>query len=713
MGLVPWSPIGYFAVLPPYQIGYRNVVGAHRVEPAQRVARIALLQSQSPQTGLADAGEPGGLSAPDADHDPQGTLLALSHIGTEVQVLVADDVSECIALARRDDVDLAILDRCDSGAAATFFEAQSTLAAPTVVVISETAPESAALDAFRLGAADCVRAAEDYGEVLPLVAMEQIHRWRHHRDREAARSRIEWLEDLNQAIVSEIPVALAVLDEAACILEVNPEFCHAFGCTPEMARTRRLDDVLPSDLMERGDLARWLSPGAEAMTAAPRLVRTTDGEGRDRVFDIRRRRLGKGGDVLLTLSDVSEAELLSRRVGELERFSEHILRSIDSALVVLDLDGRITYANPMAGQLLGRPEEELQGQPGELFFSAPDGPSQLIARVLQEGVGAPGGEMMLALAEGQRVPIGISCTPLLAEDGNVMGAVAIFQDLSQIKELQRQVLQREKMASIGQLAAGVAHEINNPVGFIHANLAQMAEYLGDLSGYLDAVADLERAISSGESTGVGQAARALKESGQEIDVDYLRKDFSSALRESLEGSERIRHIVSDLRDFSHQGGLEMDLADVNQCVDSTANIVLTMMKHSVELRKDYADLPELRCHSMQLKQVFMNLLVNAYQAIEEDTAEGSGQGGIIEISTCQRDGGIEIAISDTGPGIADADLARIFDPFYTTKEVGAGTGLGLSTSYGIVKQHGGEMTATSEAGQGARFTVWLPNERAS
>ena len=137
------------------------------------------------------------------------------------------------------------------------------------------------------------------------------------------------------------------------------------------------------------------------------------------------------------------------------------------------------------------------------------------------------------------------------------------------------------------------------------------------------------------------------------------------------------------------------------------------MKHSVELRKDYADLPELRCHSMQLKQVFMNLLVNAYQAIEEDTAEGSGQGGIIEISTCQRDGGIEIAISDTGPGIADADLARIFDPFYTTKEVGAGTGLGLSTSYGIVKQHGGEMTATSEAGQGARFTVWLPYERAS
>ena len=686
------------------------MAGAHRVESTSGVARIAVLQARAVRTGLTGASDPGSQSAPGDEGQQHDTLLALGHIGTEVQVLVAGDVRECIALACRDDVDLAVLDRCEPGVAATFFDAQGALGAPTVVVISESAPESAALDSFRMGAADCVRAAEDYAEVLPLVAMEQIQRWRHHRDREAARSRIEWLEDLNQAIVSEIPVALAVLDETARILEVNPEFCSAFGCPAEAARTRPIGEILPADLMESGDLERWVSPSGEALADGPRLARTTDKEGRDRVVDIRRRRLGKGGAVLLTLSDVSEAEFLSQRVSELERFSEHILQSIDSALVVIDLDGRITYANPTAGQLLGRPEEELKGQPGELFFSAPDGPSQLVARVLQEGVGSPGGEMMLALAGGRRVPIGISCTPLLAEDGDVIGAVAIFQDLSQIKELQRQVLQQEKMASIGQLAAGVAHEINNPVGFIHANLAQMAEYLGDLSGYLDAVADLERAISSQESTGVGQAARALKESGQEIDVDYLRKDFASALRESLEGSERIRHIVSDLRDFSHQGGLEMDLADVNQCVDSTANIVLTMMKHSVELRKDYADLPELRCHSMQLKQVFMNLLVNAYQAIEEGSGEGPGQGGVIEISTRQRDGGIEIAISDTGRGISDTDLPRIFDPFYTTKEVGVGTGLGLSTSYGIVKQHGGEMTATSEPGGGARFEIFLPLE---
>jgi len=177
--------------------------------------------------------------------------------------------------------------------------------------------------------------------------------------------------------------------------------------------------------------------------------------------------------------------------------------------------------------------------------------------------------------------------------------------------------------------------------------------------------------------------------------------------ESQEGSERIRHIVRDLRDFSHKGDDERTLADVNQCVDTTANIVFTMMKHGVTLEKDYAELPELRCFPMALKQVFMNLLVNAYQAIEEALARDAGP-GLIRIVTAQREGGIVVRIQDTGVGIAPVDQQRIFDPFFTTKEVGSGTGLGLSTSYGIVERHGGRMTVESEPGRGSTFDVWLP-----
>jgi len=433
-----------------------------------------------------------------------------------------------------------------------------------------------------------------------------------------------------------------------------------------------------------------------------------DPEGEEQVFDIRGQFLDREGHVLLAFSNVTETELLNRRVDELERFNEYVVESINSALMVIDLSGRISYANPTAARILGRAEVDLKGESAELFFGSPDGSLSLVARALNDGISSKGSELMLGLADGRAIPIGISCTPLLDDQGGIRGAVALFQDLTEIKELQRQALQHEKMASIGQLAAGIAHEINNPVGFIHANLAQMAEYLADLSGFLDQVDDLQQAISSGVENEVKEASSALAETASRIDVDYVRKDFGSALRESLEGSERIRHIVSDLREFSHRGGVETTLADINQCVDSTANIVWTMMKHSVELEKNYEDLPALRCHPMQLKQVFMNLLVNAYQAIEEALADSPEEVGTIGIATRERDNGIEIRISDTGSGIPAADLQRIFDPFYTTKEVGVGTGLGLATSYGIVKQHGGEIEVTSDPGQGACFAVWLP-----
>ena len=696
------------------------MAGAHRVERAPAVARIAVLQAlEQPLEGSTESrfqfgnapasSRPGSRPGPGAT--PEDTLAALGRLGGEVEILGAASVDQCLDLAEHFELDLILLDRCDPATATEFFASHAAVGAPVVAVISPIAPESAALDAFRQGAADCVRVGDDYAEVLPLVAMEQIQRWRQLSERDAARDKIEWLESLNEAIVTEIPVCLVVLDAARRVVEVNPEFQRSFGFSSEQARGAEICEVLPSGLIEDGELMGLVPSPGTAPSDEPRLARMVDAEGRDCVFDVRSQSLGRDGYLLMTLSNVTKTEFLSRRLGELERFNDYVVQSINSALMVVDLDGLITYTNPRAGQILGHPEADLKGEPVARFFSAAGGAPSLVSRALDEGVHSKGGEMLISLADGSAVPIGISCTPLQGEDGEIRGAVAIFQDLSEIKELQRQVLQQEKMASIGQLAAGIAHEINNPVGFIHANLAQMSEYLDDLGVYLDSVGELQRAASRGGGEGVEQAVNALKAVAEKIEIDYLRSDFGSALRESLEGSERIRHIVSDLRDFSHRGGIEKTLADVNQCVDSTANIVWTMMKHSVELKKEYADLPDLCCHPMQLKQVFMNLLVNAYQAIDERVQSQADGAALIEITTRERDAGIEVAIRDTGSGIAEADLQRIFDPFYTTKEVGAGTGLGLSTSYGIVKQHGGEMTVTSQLNQGTCFKVWLPFEQ--
>jgi signal transduction histidine kinase len=285
--------------------------------------------------------------------------------------------------------------------------------------------------------------------------------------------------------------------------------------------------------------------------------------------------------------------------------------------------------------------------------------------------------------------------------------VAIFQDLSEATQRRSHALQTEKLASIGQLAAGVAHEINNPMGFIHANLFQLAEYTEDLQRVWRQVEALRHAAEGADPTAVRIAAEALDKASQEADIEFVLGDLAKAIRESQEGSERIRHIVQDLRDFSHQDTGERVFADLNQCLDSTANIVWPMMKHVVSLEKDYAELPPIGCYPMQLKQVFMNLLVNAFQAIEEAVGE-SGELGTIALSTRIEDEQVVVSIRDSGVGIAQEHLERIFDPFFTTKRVGAGTGLGLSTSFGIVQGHGGTLSVESVPGQGTTFQLRLP-----
>jgi two-component system NtrC family sensor kinase len=190
-------------------------------------------------------------------------------------------------------------------------------------------------------------------------------------------------------------------------------------------------------------------------------------------------------------------------------------------------------------------------------------------------------------------------------------------------------------------------------------------------------------------------------------VNFVLQDLSKAIRESQEGSERIRHIVQDLREFSHQDNGERVLADLNQCLDSTANIVWPMMKHLVVLSKHYGELPPVPCYPMQLKQVFMNLLVNAFQAIEERIGSGDGSGRV-RLRTRRTADGVEIQVEDDGVGVAPENLGRLFDPFFTTKKVGMGTGLGLSTCYSIVRRHGGTLRVETRPEGGALFRVLLP-----
>lgn len=267
---------------------------------------------------------------------------------------------------------------------------------------------------------------------------------------------------------------------------------------------------------------------------------------------------------------------------------------------------------------------------------------------------------------------------------------------AELSATQEHLVQSEKLASIGQLAAGVAHEINNPIGYIFSNFGTLENYLQSL---FDMLATYEATESSHTDPILIQEIAAKKKG---IELDFLKEDIPMLMQESKEGLVRVRKIVQDLKDFSHVDAKpDWQMANLNQGIDSTLNVVNNEVKYKAELVKKYGDLPEVQCIQSQINQVIMNLVVNAAHAI------GPERGTIIVRSGVDGDC-VWFDVSDTGSGIPKDVLPRIFDPFYTTKPVGKGTGLGLSLSYGIVQKHGGTMTVQTELGKGSTFRVTLP-----
>jgi two-component system NtrC family sensor kinase len=318
-------------------------------------------------------------------------------------------------------------------------------------------------------------------------------------------------------------------------------------------------------------------------------------------------------------------------------------------------------------------------------------------------------EMAAALGENERVNRDLQHATArmereIEERGRIQAALELEKEeqrilIKKLEDAHHQLVQSEKLASIGQLAAGVAHEINNPIGFVNSNLGTLGNYVNDLLRLLDAYSGADSLLGSTGALGA-QIARIK----QEIDLDFLRGDIAQLIAESTDGALRIRRIVQDLRDFSRVDEDKWEWADLHAGLESTLNVVSIEIKYKAEVRREYGVLPQVECRPSQINQVFLNLLVNASHAIE-------GQGSIT-LRTGHSSDKVWISISDTGRGIAPETLPRIFDPFFTTKPVGKGTGLGLSVSYGIIDKHGGHIEVDSALGRGTTFTIWLPVQRA-
>ncbi|MBT1072052.1 PAS domain-containing sensor histidine kinase [Pelotalea chapellei] len=264
----------------------------------------------------------------------------------------------------------------------------------------------------------------------------------------------------------------------------------------------------------------------------------------------------------------------------------------------------------------------------------------------------------------------------------------------QLKTAQTQMLQQEKMASIGLLSAGVAHELNNPIAFVASNLSTLEKYVSRMSTFISMQHEKYALSLSPEDL------KDLEDGKKALKLDKIMGDIGELIQESKDGAERVRSIVLDLKSFSREGVVQSSAANLNDCLQSTLNIVWNELKYSATVKKEFGDIPITMCNPQQLNQVFLNLIVNASHAIENK--------GEIAIKTWHESGSIFVTIADNGCGIPPSIKEKIFEPFFTTKEVGKGTGLGLSITYDIIKKHNGEITVESEVGKGTAFTIRIP-----
>ncbi len=315
---------------------------------------------------------------------------------------------------------------------------------------------------------------------------------------------------------------------------------------------------------------------------------------------------------------------------------------------------------------------------------------------------------LLITHTGEKILVSGSITSLKSADENTVGFVIVFQNITEKQKVEAQTMLSQKMVAIGQLAAGIAHEINTPIQYVGDNI----KFLGKaFSKYSETLAVCQQVIHDHLEKPITQDdLDQLDELSRQKKVSYYATEIPNAIQESLDGTERVRKIVLAMREFSHPSEKGKKLSDINHGIETTIVISRNEWKYCADLETDLdQDLPLVYCQIDEINQVVLNMIVNAAQAIQEKLPPASDQKGKILISTRKKEDKVHIIIQDTGSGVAQEIIERIFDPFFTTKGVGKGTGQGLSMAHNIiVEKHHGLIGVESEPGQGTTFTIELP-----
>ena len=407
--------------------------------------------------------------------------------------------------------------------------------------------------------------------------------------------------------------------------------------------------------------------------------------------------------------DITERTRAEKELQRAHAHNQQILTAIPSILINIGADDTVTLWNKPAEASFGIPAEKVVGKPFAECGIRWDWAKieSGVEQCRRERVTVSLNDMKYTHPDGKDGFLNLTISPFIGESDERPGFLLVAQDITERKILESQLSQSQKLESIGQLAAGIAHEINTPTQYVGDNIRFMQDSFNDIAELLAkyrqllAKAKLDSAFS--------ELIADIEAAEEDADIDFVLEELPSAIRQSLEGVGRVSAIVRAMKEFSHPGVEEKSAVDINRAIESTVTVARNEWKYVADVKTDFApDLPPVPCFAGEFNQVILNIIVNAAHAIADAVRDRGGK-GLITIST-RRDGDwVEIRISDTGTGIPETARPRIFDPFFTTKEVGRGTGQGLAISHSvIVEKHKGTISFETEMGKGTTFIIRLP-----
>lgn len=536
-------------------------------------------------------------------------------------------------------------------------------------------------------------------------------------------------EARQRAILESSLDCVVMMDASERILEFNPAAEQTFGYRRDEVLGQPMADMLiPAALRDpfRSNLKRFLATGSERVFDQRVEVTAMRKGGLEFPIEAAISVARQGGEPTFTavLHDITQRKqdhqellrqtaYLEHAVAALERVRERerqVLAAIPSIFIGLDDNGIVTHWNPAAEKQFDLPVEQVIGKPlGALAIGWPaDRIAEAIARCSQLNEAVRFDDLRVADSQGRERILALTINRTESRANVDCGVVVVGTDVTDRKAMEVQLMLAQKMESIGQLAAGIAHEINTPTQYVSDNTRFLRDAFNDFKQLLDRYEPLRAAARQGPVP--ASMIEELDRFVVDVDLAFLTAETPKAIEQSLEGLNRVAEIVRAMKQFSHPDQDEPELADLNKAIQNTVTVARNEWKYVAEVELDLdPDLPAVPCLAGRFNQVILNLIVNAAQAIADVVGDGSGGKGKIRITTRKAGEHVEIRVADTGPGIPAKIRNRIFDPFFTTKQVGKGTGQGLAIAHNIiVEQHGGAIDLESEEGKGATFLLRLP-----